>query len=78
MPLDLDTVILNLRGFRVILDLDLTLLYGISSKRLNEQAKRNRGRFPEDFIFQLEEQEVKMSALLRECARFCGYTAFRN
>ena len=60
MPLDLDTVIVNLRGFRVILDLDLALLYGVSPKRLNEQVKRNRGRFPEDFMFQLEDQEVSI------------------
>lgn len=60
MPLDLDTVIVNLRGFRVILDLDLALLYGVSPKRLNEQVKRNRGRFPEDFMLQLEDQEVSI------------------
>jgi hypothetical protein len=60
MPLDLDTVIVNLRGFRVILDLDLALLYGVSPKRLNEQVKRNRGRFPEDFMFQLEDQEFSI------------------
>ncbi len=37
----------------VILDADLAALYGVSTKRLNEQVKRNRGRFPDDFMFQL-------------------------
>ena len=60
MPLDLDTVIVNLREFRVILDFDLALLYGVSPKRLNEQVKRNRERFPEDFMFQLENQELSI------------------
>jgi hypothetical protein len=50
--------ILTLRGQRVILDHDLARLYGVSTKRLNEQVKRNRDRFPEDFMFQLEVQEV--------------------
>ncbi len=50
--------ILTLRGQRVILDHDLARLFGVSTKRLNEQVKRNRDRFPEDFMFQLEVQEV--------------------
>jgi hypothetical protein len=50
--------ILTIRGQRVILDHDLARLYGVSTKRLNEQVKRNRDRFPEDFMFQLEVQEV--------------------
>jgi hypothetical protein len=45
--------ILVLRGHRVILDADLAGLYGVTTKRLNEQVKRNAGRFPEDFMFQL-------------------------
>ena len=50
--------ILIIRGQRVILDHDLARLYGVATKRLNEQVKRNRDRFPEDFMFQLEVQEV--------------------
>ena len=49
---------LTIRGQRVILDQDLARLYGTSTKRLNEKVKRNRERFPEDFMFQLEVQEV--------------------
>ena len=41
-----------------MLDFDLAELYGISTKRLNEQLKRNIERFPQDFAFQLIEQEV--------------------
>ena len=42
---------------KVILDADLATLYGVSTKRLNEQVKRNRGRFPDDFMFQLTAAE---------------------
>ena len=42
-----------IRGQRVILDTDLAQIYGVSVKRLNEQVKRNRQRFPNDFCFQL-------------------------
>lgn len=53
--------IITLRGQRVMLDRDLAQLYGTETKRLNEQVKRNRSRFPEDFMFQLnatEKEEV--------------------
>jgi hypothetical protein len=52
-----EPLIFILRGQRVILDHDLAAIYGISTKRLNEQVKRNRDRFPEDFMFQLDSQE---------------------
>ena len=45
--------ILLIRGEKVILDADLAVLYGVTTKRLNEQVKRNRARFPPDFMFQL-------------------------
>jgi len=54
---DITTLIVIVRGKRVILDLDLAGLYGTTTKRLNEQVKRNRGRFPEDFMFQLTAKE---------------------
>ena len=50
--------IFQLRGRRVILDADLAVIYGVSTKRLNEAVKRNQERFPEDFVFQIERQEV--------------------
>src|SRR3990172_8447938 len=49
--------ILLIRGQKVILDTDLAGLYGTTTKRLNEQVKRNRGRSPEDFMFQLTKKE---------------------
>ena len=49
--------IIMLRKQKVILDADLAELYGTRTKRLNEQVKRNRGRFPDDFIFQLTADE---------------------
>jgi len=49
--------ILMIRGEKIILDADLAQLYDVSTKRLNEQVKRNQGRFPEDFMFQLTEAE---------------------
>ena len=46
------------RGEKVLLDADLALLYGVTTKRLNEQVRRNPGRFPGDFLFQLTNQDV--------------------
>jgi hypothetical protein len=46
-----------IRGQKVLLDADLAALYGVETKRFNEQVKRNRARFPEDFMFQLTEEE---------------------
>jgi hypothetical protein len=45
------------RGLRVMIDVDLAALYGVPTKRLNEQVKRNRDRFPADFLFQLTAAE---------------------
>jgi hypothetical protein len=53
----ISSLILNLRRQKVILDADLAELYGVPTKRLNEQVKRNADRFPEDFMFQLTAQE---------------------
>jgi len=52
--------ILLIRGHRVILDSDLAGLYGVTTKRLNEQVRRNLSRFPEDFMFQLTESETDL------------------
>jgi ORF6N domain len=51
--------ILMLRRQRVILDAELAALYGVTTKRLNEQVKRNAERFPEDFLFQLTRAETE-------------------
>lgn len=49
--------ILSIRGQRIIIDADLAELYAVPTKRLNEQVKRNRARFPEDFMFRLTQAE---------------------
>ncbi len=49
--------ILVIRGRKVMIDADLASLYGVSTKRLNEQVKRNDERFPPDFMFQLTPEE---------------------
>ncbi len=56
-PKPIEPLILALRGQRVILDADLADLYGVLTKRLNEQVKRNVDRFPDDFMFRLTEEE---------------------
>jgi hypothetical protein len=48
-----------IRGHRVMLDVDLAALYGVPTKRLNEQVQRNRKRFREDFMFQLTREETE-------------------
>ena len=49
--------IILIRGQRVIIDTDLATLYGVQTKRLKEQVKRNSARFPTDFVFSLTEVE---------------------
>jgi hypothetical protein len=53
-----ESKILLIRGQRVILDADLAELYGVSTKQLNQQVKRNARRFPDDFVMQLSAQEA--------------------
>ena len=48
-----------IRGKQVLLDGELAMLYGVETKRINEQVKRNIERFPEDFCFRLMAEEVK-------------------
>ena len=56
-PVHIDSVIRFVRGERVILDMDLAKIYGTPTFRLNEAIKRNRDRFPDDFLFQLTQDE---------------------
>ena len=55
--------ILVLRGQRVLLDSDLAELYGVPTARLNQLVRRNRDRFPHDFAFQLEINELRENLL---------------
>ncbi|MGE5296608.1 MAG: ORF6N domain-containing protein [Solirubrobacterales bacterium] len=54
-----ERLILLIRGQKVILDSDLAELCGVPTKRLNEQVRRNQGRFPSDFMFQLTLEEAE-------------------
>jgi len=56
---DIESFIRAIRGQKVIIADDLARLYGVPTKRLNEQVKRNRKRFPEDFMFQLTRAEAR-------------------
>ncbi len=58
----IESAIHTFRGVRVMLDSDLAAYYGVETKRLLEQVRRNTHRFPEDFAFQLDAEEV---AILR-------------
>lgn len=51
--------IVTVRGRRVMLDVDLAAVYGVEPKRLNEQVKRNRARFPDDFLLELTLEEAQ-------------------
>jgi phage regulator Rha-like protein len=55
---DISALIRTIRGQRVVLDSDLARIYGVPTKRLNEQVKRNAKRFPPDFLFQLTAEEA--------------------
>lgn len=65
---NIESKILSLRGKQVIIDRDLAELYGVETKRLNEQVKRNIERFPAEFCFQLTATEK--AELVANCDRF--------
>ena len=64
----MENLILVIRGQKVMIDRDLAKLYGVSTKRLNEQVKRNTDRFPKDFMFKL--MSIEKSELVANCDRF--------
>jgi len=57
-PAEIAATILVVRGQRVLLDSDLAELYGVSTRRLNEQVRRNLQRFPKDFLIDLSNQDL--------------------
>jgi hypothetical protein len=63
--LDIDTLVAEVRGRQVILDADLAALYGVTTSRFNEAVKRNRRRFPADFLFHLTKEEWDQVQSLR-------------
>ena len=56
--LQLEKKIFVIRGVQVMIDRDIAELYGVETRRLNEQVKRNIERFPEEFMFQLNEDDI--------------------
>ena len=58
-PESLETLIFSVRGHRAILDADLSVIYGVPTKRLKEQVRRNLDKFPSDFLIQLTSSEAK-------------------
>ncbi len=61
------SLVFEFRGFKVMVDFDLAQLYGVETKRLKEQVKRNINRFPEDFMFELSKEEKEL--LIEGCDR---------
>jgi hypothetical protein len=57
ITIDVLKKIFRIRGLRVMVDRDLAELYGVSTKALNQAVKRNPSRFPNEFMFQLSDQE---------------------
>jgi len=75
----LETSILLIRGQKVLLDADLAQLYGVPTKRFNEQVRRNRERFPADFMFQLtvkEKSEVVANCVHLSKLKYSPYQPF--
>jgi hypothetical protein len=62
-PAGITQRILIIRGQRVLLDSDLAKLYGVQTERLNQQVRRNQGRFPDDFVFRLTIKEIRDNRL---------------
>jgi hypothetical protein len=59
---NIDCLIVEVRGQKVILDSDLAFIYGVPTRRLNEQVKRNTRRFPQDFLFRLTAPEASLKS----------------
>jgi hypothetical protein len=73
---EIELLILTIRGQKVVLDTDLAALYGVTTKRLNEQVKRNHLRFPDDFMFVLNEDEK--SEVVANCDHRAGFEAING
>ncbi len=67
MEQQISSLVLKINGHQVILDFDLAKLYGVTTKVLNQAVKRNPSRFPNDFVFQIEQQ--KKDELVTNCDR---------
>ena len=72
----IQNMIFELRGQKVMIDFHLALLYDVETKNLNLSVKRNRARFPEDFIFQLTREEWESLRLQIETSKGRGGTRY--
>ena len=71
---DVGSLIITIRNQKVIIDRDLAEIYGVETRRLNEQVKRNPDRFPEDFMFQLTKEERRFNKWVpQSVAVFAGW-----
>jgi hypothetical protein len=70
--------ILTLRDQRVLLDSDLVRLYGVETRALNQAVKRNAGRFPEEFVFQLTRKEILSISQTVTSSRSGEYAALKS
>jgi hypothetical protein len=69
----IQALILMVRGHKVLLDRDLAVLYGVETRVLNQAVRRNRERFPSDFMFELTRDEIRSRSYLAERRRsFAG------
>ena len=59
-PEEIQGCIQEIRGQKIIIDADLARFYGVETRRLNEQVRRNKDRFPADFLFSLTYQEIEI------------------
>ena len=80
---DIRSKVYIIRGQQVMLDKDLAEIYGYEVKRLNEQVKRNISRFPEDFMFQLNREEIpggifKVATYMEKMPAFILRCCFRH
>jgi len=75
-PPDIELLIIEVRGHKVILDSDLASIYRVPTKRLNEQVKRNGRRFPPDFLFRLT--AVESDDCLRSRSQFATLKRGQN
>jgi len=64
----IETKILLLRGQKVMLDRDLAVLYGVATRVLNQAVKRNRDRFPSDFMIELSREEIRNISQIVICS----------
>ena len=71
---NIESMMYEIRGKKVMLDFDLARIYGYSTKRFNEQVKRNKEKFPDDFVFKLTSKEVNKILMSQNATSSWGGT----